>query len=81
MPQDQGNQSFSNGNFQKAIELYTQAIELEKNAIYYANRSFAYFELNQFKDSLEDAEIAININKDYAKVAHIRIHHTDNIHV
>ena len=73
--QDLGNQSFSNGNFQKAIELYTQAIELEKSAIYFANRSFAYFELGQFKDSLEDAEIAINLNKDYAKVADIGVSH------
>ena len=34
----------NNENYEKAIELYSKAIELDdKNAIYFNNRSFAYF--------------------------------------
>lgn len=48
------------GAFQKAMRLYTRALDLDPgNAILYSNRSAAHFNLRQFAESLEDAESAI----------------------
>ncbi|KAI0566594.1 Tic22-like protein [Gracilaria domingensis] len=48
------------GSFQKAIRLYTKALELDPgNAILYSNRSAAHFNIRQFSESLEDAESSI----------------------
>jgi tetratricopeptide (TPR) repeat protein len=66
--QNLGNESFQNKNFEKARDLYTQALELEKNHVYYSNRSAANFELGEFEESLKDAEDAIKVNSSYAKV-------------
>jgi len=63
-----GNESFNNGNYEKAKDYYTQAIELEKNHVYYSNRSAAFFELEDYEASLADAEEAIKLNPTYWKV-------------
>lgn len=48
------------GAFQKAMRLYTKALDLDAgNAILYSNRSAAHFNTRQFSESLEDAESAI----------------------
>lgn len=48
------------GSFQKAIRLYSRALELDPgNAILYSNRSAAHFNIRQFSESLEDAESSI----------------------
>eukprot|EP00178_Gracilaria_changii_P028141 TRINITY_DN962_c0_g1_i2.p1 TRINITY_DN962_c0_g1~~TRINITY_DN962_c0_g1_i2.p1 ORF type:complete len:656 (+),score=174.31 TRINITY_DN962_c0_g1_i2:550-2517(+) len=48
------------GSFQKAIRLYTKALELDPgNALLYSNRSAAHFNIRQFSESLEDAESSI----------------------
>ena len=48
------------GAFQKAMRLYTKALEIDAgNAILYSNRSAAHFNVRQFAESLEDAESAI----------------------
>ena len=48
------------GAFQKAMRLYTKALEIDPgNAILYSNRSASHFHVRQFAESLEDAESAI----------------------
>lgn len=55
-----GNKAMSAGGFQKAMRLYTRALDLDPgNAVLYSNRSAAHFNLRQFAESLEDAESAI----------------------
>lgn len=55
-----GNKAMQGGSFQKALRLYTKALDLDAgNAILYSNRSAAHFNLRQFAESLEDAESAI----------------------
>ncbi|CAH2020062.1 unnamed protein product [Acanthoscelides obtectus] len=55
-------------DFNKAIELYTLAIEKNPNvAIYYANRSFAYLKTECFGYALTDASKAVELDKTYVK--------------
>ena len=63
---NQGNTEFRNKNFQKAIDLYTQAIELNpSNHVYYSNRSGSFAGLEDFESSLKDAEKALEIMPDH----------------
>lgn len=54
-----GNAHFTKGKYQEAIPCYTKAIESTTDAsqlaIYFSNRSAAYFQLKQFNNALEDA--------------------------
>lgn len=54
--------------YDKAIELYTNAIKLNPNiAVYYGNRSFAYLKTECFGYALVDASKAIKLDKNYVK--------------
>lgn len=65
----QGNTAFTNEDFLRAIDLYSQAIELNPtNPIYYSNRAAAFYSLNEFEDSLKDANKAIELDDKYLKV-------------
>lgn len=64
----EANLYFNKNEFKKAIELYTQAIQIyPSNAIYYANRSFAYIKLEEYALALEDANRAIQLDPKYIK--------------
>ena len=67
-----GNEALKNGRIDEAVNLYTQAIELDKeNHVLYSNRSAAYCKGGQFEKALNDAETTIDLKPDWAKV---RIH-------
>ena len=66
---DLGNKEFTSNNFEKAIDLFPQAIELDPtNHVFYSNRSGAYMGLNQCDKALADAEKTIQVNPQFAKV-------------
>jgi DnaJ family protein C protein 7 len=63
---EQGNQAFKKGQFQEAIDRYTDALnglndlqlsDAVKNDLTkcYSNRSQCYINLNQYDDAIEDA--------------------------
>lgn len=55
--------------FTSAIELYSQAIDLNpKNAVYLANRSFAHTKMEEYGSAIEDATKAIEVDPKYVKV-------------
>lgn len=55
--------------FQQAIDLYSQAIELNGfNAVYWANRAFAHIKLEEYGSAIQDATKAIEIDPQYSKV-------------
>lgn len=62
---NQGNTSFGKQNFEQAAKLYSQAIldcpssEDILLSTLYANRSAAYYFLNQYKNSLQDIELCL----------------------
>jgi len=55
--------------YSQAIDLYTQAIELNgQNAVYWANRAFAHIKLEEYGSAIQDATKAIEIDPKYSKV-------------
>lgn len=65
---EEANVYFKNQVYDKAIELYTKAIELNPSvAVYYGNRSIAYLRTECFGYALTDASKAIELDKNYVK--------------
>lgn len=56
-------------NFEQAVPLYTEAIELQPTAAYYGNRSFANLKLENYGYALEDANRALELDRKYIKVS------------
>lgn len=66
------NVHFQNQNFDEAIKIYDRLIkENDKNYIFFCNRSGCLFKLKNYKESLEDAIKAIELNPKSIK-AHYR---------
>ncbi|CAD6334342.1 unnamed protein product [Miscanthus lutarioriparius] len=62
------NDAFKANKFSQAIELYSQAIELNSsNAVYFANRAFAHTKLEEYGSAVQDATKAIEIDPRYSK--------------
>ncbi|KAF2302191.1 hypothetical protein GH714_033694 [Hevea brasiliensis] len=62
------NEAFKAYKFGQAIDLYTQAIELNgQNAVYWANRAFAHTKLEEYGSAIQDASKAIEIDPKYSK--------------
>ena len=70
-----GNKAFLAKDYNEAIKLYTQAIELSQAEgpmvppahIYFSNRANAYLEIAKFEDSLSDCNESIKIDPTYIK--------------
>ncbi|KAJ3693881.1 hypothetical protein LUZ60_009361 [Juncus effusus] len=62
------NEAFKSNKFAQAIELYSEAIELnESNAVYWANRAFAHTKLEEYGSAVLDATKAIELDPKYSK--------------
>ncbi|KAJ9147161.1 hypothetical protein P3X46_029353 [Hevea brasiliensis] len=62
------NEAFKAHKYSQAIDLYTQAIELNgKNAVYWANRALAHTKLEEYGSAIQDASKAIEIDPKYSK--------------
>ena len=62
--------AFAAHKFSQAIDLYTQAIELNHdNAVYWANRAFAHTKLEEYGSAIQDATSAIEIDPKYSKAS------------
>lgn len=70
---NQGNKALLSNHFQDAIDLYTQAIELDgSNAVYFANRAQAYIKEEMYGAAVEDASSAIRLDPNYTKAYYRR---------
>ncbi|CAJ0640877.1 7380_t:CDS:10 [Entrophospora sp. SA101] len=66
----QGNTAFTNKEYEKAIDFFSKAIELDpSNHVLYSNRSASYASLKQYDDALKDADKTIELKKRLAKSA------------
>ena len=61
------------GDYEKAAELYTKAIEIHPDAILYSNRSLAYLRREWYGYALIDAKKAIEYDAKYTKVNYLFI--------
>ncbi|XP_062147157.1 protein SGT1 homolog [Alnus glutinosa] len=65
---EKAQEAFLDDNFQLAVDLYTQAIDLTPNdANLFADRSQTHLKLNKFTEAVADADRAIQINPSMAK--------------
>ncbi|GFR07346.1 mitochondrial import receptor subunit TOM70 [Trichonephila clavata] len=75
---EQGNKFFKEGQFDKAIECYTSAIEIcppeqsEDLATFYQNRAAAYENLKNYEAVVNDTTKALECNKSYLKALYRR---------
>ena len=68
---DQGTEQFKQKNFDKAIELYTQAIaENSTDHTIYGNRSAAYTNVKKYQEALNDGNKCIELKPDWGKGYH-----------
>ncbi|XP_071094218.1 tetratricopeptide repeat protein 28-like [Haliotis cracherodii] len=64
----ESNEAVNNGDYHRAIQLYSEAIQLDSNNhILYTNRSAAFLKVNQYQRSLEDAQKARSLNSKWSK--------------
>ncbi|CAG8525898.1 18364_t:CDS:10, partial [Racocetra fulgida] len=63
-----GNQAFSAKEYEKAIECFSKAIELDpSNHVLYSNRSASYSSLKKYDKALEDANKTVELKSDWVK--------------
>jgi len=68
----EANEVFKNKDYERAIELYSKAIEIAPSAIYYSNRSIAYLKSEAPGAALADANEAIALDAKYLKAYYRR---------
>ncbi|XP_050249259.1 serine/threonine-protein phosphatase 5 isoform X1 [Quercus robur] len=62
------NEAFQARKYTQAIDLYTQAIELNsQNAVYWANRAFAHIKREEYGSAIQDASKAVEVDPKYSK--------------
>lgn len=64
---EEANRFFKDGDYNKAIEKYTEALAVKESAVYLSNRSLAYLRTECFGYALEDASKAIALDNSYIK--------------
>lgn len=65
---EKGNAAMKTGEYQKAADLYTEAIKIDlSNPVYRCNRSAAMMGMNKFEEAEEDAYVATQLDPKYAK--------------
>ncbi|KAL9982579.1 hypothetical protein ACROYT_G004641 [Oculina patagonica] len=63
-----GNEMANLGNYQAAVDLFTQAINLDaKDFRFFGNRSYCYDRMGQYEKALQDADVAISLAPDWPK--------------
>eukprot|EP01048_Picozoa_sp_COSAG05_P015487 COSAG05_NODE_1873_length_3917_cov_3.587742_3_plen_435_part_00 len=63
----QANAAFAAQRFTESIELYTQAIDMFATAPLYSNRAFAHIKVESLGSAIEDAEMAIRLDRKFIK--------------
>ncbi|KAK9235490.1 hypothetical protein V1525DRAFT_409872 [Lipomyces kononenkoae] len=68
-----GNDAFKRGDLQTALELYSEALSIDKcnkgtNSKLYSNRATVNMRLNRFEDAIADCNSALELDPDFVKV-------------
>ncbi|KAK9900109.1 ADP ATP carrier receptor [Cystobasidium minutum MCA 4210] len=67
-----GNKAYSARNFQEAIDIYTQAIACDEQAIFYSNRAACYTNLQKHEEVIRDCTEALRLDPGYVKALNRR---------
>jgi len=67
-----GNRAYGAKDFQKAIDLYSQAILCRQDQVYYSNRAACYSALYEWDKVIEDTTAALSIDSLYVKALNRR---------
>lgn len=68
--EQQSNEACQSGDFQAAVELYTEALQADpQSCILYSNRSAALLKLGRHQEALDDAGQACELNPKWPKVS------------
>ncbi|KAK9456509.1 hypothetical protein V1511DRAFT_486330 [Dipodascopsis uninucleata] len=62
-----GNAEFKKKDYEKAIELYTQAIFCHPDAVFYSNRAACYSAQEKWEKVIEDVTAALELEPEYLK--------------
>ncbi|KAK5045234.1 TOM (translocase of outer membrane) complex component [Exophiala bonariae] len=69
-----GNKAYGSKDYNKAIDLYGQAILLKPDPVFYSNRAAAYNAISDYEKVVEDTTAAISMNPEYIKALNRRAH-------
>ncbi|CAJ2502832.1 Uu.00g102260.m01.CDS01 [Anthostomella pinea] len=67
-----GNKSYGSKDYNRAIELYSQAILCKPDPIFYSNRAACYNALSDWDKVVEDTTAAVNLDPTYVKALNRR---------
>ena len=62
-----GNKFFTSQRYTEAIEMYSQAIHLNPDPIYYSNRAACYSMLKDYENVVQDCSMALQMDRKYVK--------------
>jgi import receptor subunit TOM70 len=74
-----GNKYFTSKRYQKALELYSQAIKLHADPIYYSNRAACHASLNDYEAVVDDCNKALELDRGYVKALTRRARAFENL--
>ena len=65
---EEGNQAYKNKDYRRAIQLYSQAINVNpQDPNFYSNRALCYFNLEDYFKCVNDCDHAIQLNASFTK--------------
>jgi import receptor subunit TOM70 len=67
-----GNKAYGSKNYNRAIELYTQAILCKADPVFYSNRAACWNAMSNWPKVIEDTTAAINLDNEYVKALNRR---------
>ncbi|OQN98614.1 Mitochondrial import receptor subunit tom70 [Cryoendolithus antarcticus] len=67
-----GNKAYGSKDYNKAIDLYGQAILCKADAVFYSNRAACWNAMSNWEKVIEDTTAAINIDPEYVKALNRR---------
>jgi tetratricopeptide (TPR) repeat protein len=64
---EQGNQAYKAQDYNKAINFYTRAIEVQEDPSFYSNRAICYYNLGRYPECIRDCNHATRLNPQLSK--------------
>ncbi|XP_014796714.1 PREDICTED: mitochondrial import receptor subunit TOM34 [Calidris pugnax] len=69
---EEGNELVKKGNHKKAVEKYSESLQLNQECATYTNRALCYLTLKQYKDAVQDCTEALRLDPKNVKALYRR---------